>query len=560
MRLAVLTRLSLTLTLSLLALPGLAQQVIRVGGDWNYPPYEFINENGLPDGYNTELTYAIADLMGLDVEITLGNWDQMRNQLQSGDIDVMQGMVFSAQRAKNYEFSPPHAIITQSIFARKGSDEITSLEQLRGKKIVVQRGGFMHDFLLQQGFDQEIVLAETHVEALKFLSKGDYPYAIVANLPGLYIEKENQFGNIEVVGSMPSIQRYGYSVLKGNDELLAKFSEGLAILKKNGRQQAIYDKWLGALEQQQMPWIRWGKSAAIAALILSLALAAIGLWNRSLARQVQARSRELEKQHQQLIQADKMTSLGILVSGVAHEINNPTSLLLLNLPMLKDVYQDLEPLLDQHQQQHGDFTLAGLPYSRMKQELPLMLEDMQAGTERIKRIVTDLRDFARQEPDDYREQVDINQVTEAAVRMLDNTIRQSTQQFRLQLQPDLPTFLGSSQRIEQVIINLIVNACQALTSPDQAIAVRSELCRDGWIQLSVRDQGCGIEADNLARLSDPFYTTKREVGGTGLGLSVSSSIVKEHRGELIFDSRQGSGTTVRLRLPASAHHPHQHKK
>ena len=525
-----------------------AANIVKVGGDHNYPPYEFLNSNGEPDGYNTELTLAIAEVMGIDVDIKLGNWDDIRNQLEAGELDTLQGMVFSVERSEKYAFSPAHALIHQSIFARKGSSRVGTLNELQGQSVIVQRGGIMHDYLLENNVGATLILVDTHAAALRLLSSGQHDYALVANLPGLYLGRELELNNIVPVGKPFGAQSYGYSVLKDNAELLSQFSEGLAILKNTGRQQAIYDKWLGPLEQKGLPWNKIGQFTLWASLLLLLAMGAIMFWNRMLTREVSRRTKELKLQQQQLIQADKMTSLGILVSGVAHEINNPSSLLLLNLPVIKEVYQDAEEVLEAHYEHHGDFYLGGLPYSRMREAILPMLDDMLTGTNRIRRIVDDLRDFARQTPSELTEKVDLNNVVATAIRLVDNTIRQSCNDFSVSYEPVLPLFSGNAQRIEQVVINLIVNACQALTSSEQSIRIRTYSSSGNFVCLDVIDKGRGIDQDNLVRLGDPFFTTRREQGGTGLGLSVSHRIVEEHGGTLNYHSILGKGTRVKLTL------------
>ncbi|MDO6708614.1 transporter substrate-binding domain-containing protein [Photobacterium sp. 1_MG-2023] len=536
-------------SVSVLAAQG--REVIVVGGDHQYPPYEFINEDGKPDGYNTEMTRAIAEVMGIQVEFRMGGWEDIRRQFDQGDIDIVQGMVQSSARQQRYSFSPPHAIVHQSVFARKGAEPILGLADLSGKSVIVQHSGAMHDFLNHQQPGAGLVLVDSHADALRLLASGQHDYALVANLPGLYTGKALELSNIMPVGRPLGAQHYGYAVLKGNEDLLAQFSEGLAILKNTGRQQAIYDKWLGPLENQSVSWKQLGMAAAVVSGILLLVLGGIMIWNRALSREVARRTEAQQLQQQQLIQADKMTSLGILVSGMAHEINNPSSLLLLNLPLLKDAYQDAEDILEAHYQQHGDFSLGGLSYSRMRDEIPSMLDEMLEGTQRIRRIVDDLRDFARQEPTNCRDHVDLNTVTAAAIRLVDRTISQSTHHFSVIYGDNLPDFEGNAQRIEQVVINLIINACQALSSPEQAIQVRTAyLPVDRKLILEVRDQGQGIDPEHVSRLSDPFFTTKREQGGTGLGLSISFSIVSEHGGTLTYDSIPQQGTCVTLALPA----------
>lgn len=529
------------------------EETIIVGGDHNYPPYEFIDENNEPAGYNVDLTRAVAEVMGVDIEIRLGPWDEVRKALRDGEIDALQGMIESEERSRDFIFSP-HSIVNQAVFARVDeSATVTSLRQLEGKELIIQKNGYMHDYLLGQKLDATLIEVDTHVDALRLLSAGQHDYALVGNLPSLYLGKELGLTNIVPVGKPFAGLRYGYAVKKDRRELLALFSEGIAILKNTGRQRQIYENWLGPLEP--IDTIKWKSVVQIGSLIVGpmlLIICTVMFWNRSLKREVARRSNEMALQQQQLIQADKMASLGILVSGVAHEINNPNSLALLNMPIVIEAYEDSQEVLEAYYREHGDFTLGGLDYSVMREELPLMLREMKAGAESIKRIVEDLKDFARQEDSTSRESVDLNKVTQAAVRLVDNSIRKATSRFSLSYAVELPPILGNAQRIEQVLINLILNACQALTSQDQGIFVATRYDPSRGVMVTVRDQGCGIAPEHLAHLTDPFFTTKRETGGTGLGLSVSATIVQQHGGSMDFESTPGNGTTVSLAFPVAA--------
>ena len=537
--------------LSLLSFPTQADDsIIRIGGDLNYPPYEFVNSQGEPDGYNTELTLAIAEVMGMQVEFVFDSWSSVRQQLDTQEIDILQGMVYSDMRARTLSFSPSHALITQSIFTRKGLPLISNLSSFNGQDLVVQDQGIMHDYLVENKVNANLVLVETHADALRLVASGASNYALVANLPGLYLGKELALSNLRSITQPYGTQRYGYAALQKNENLIAKFSEGLAILKNTGRQQEIYDKWLGPLSKQGPDWKLIGQFTLIVSSLLLLFLGGSLIWNRMLSREVLKRTQKLELQQQQLIQADKMASLGVLVSGVAHEINNPCSLMLLNIPAIQEAHRDLEDILEDHYQNNGEFYLAGIEYSLMRDELPKMLNDMMAGSQRISRIVNDLRDFGRQENIELTEHVDINQLVSTSFRLIEQTIRSYSDNIRIELEDNLPSFLGSAQRIEQVIINLIVNAAQSLDSRDKSIHIRTYFNQPaGQLTLEIEDQGCGIAIENLKRLEDPFFTTKRDQGGTGLGLSISSNIVSEHGGQLSFKSELKQGTTVTLTLP-----------
>ncbi len=254
---------------------------------------------------------------------------------------------------------------------------------------------------------------------------------------------------------------------------------------------------------------------------------------------------------QELLQADKMISLGVLVSGVAHEINNPNNFIMLNAPLLQEAWQGIAPVLDQVHAEQGDFHIGGLPYSEMREWFPRLLSGIEEGSQRIKEIVRGLKDFSRRNEADLNHDVSVGQVVEEAVVLTNNLIKQSTNNFSLNLDSDLPLIKGNHQKLEQVVINLVQNACQALPTADRALSVRAiPDPRRGGVIIEVSDEGQGIPREALPRIMDPFFTTKRTSGGTGLGLSVSLNIVKEHGGSIDVSSTEGQGTTMSVFLPA----------
>lgn len=529
------------------------KRTITIAADYNYPPYEFADKNGEPTGYTVDITNAIAEVMGFEVKIILTNWQEAYKGLKTGKYDVLQGIAFSEKRAEHILFSSPHSIANQSIFARKGAPEIQSISELSGKEVIVQNSSIMHEYLKEKIPKAIPIPTATHAEALRLLASGKHDFALTANLPSLYLSKELGLHNIHPAGRPVSGQRLGYGALPKNEDLIALFSEGLAILKNTGKQQEIYDKWLGALNEPKVQWKKLGQYALYTILVLIIILGAVTVWSAMLRKEVEKRSRQLKEQQEQLIQADKMTSLGVLVSGVAHEINNPTGLLLLNLPILKDAWHDILPILDEIYEKDQRLTIAGLPYPRLKSELPFLLEEMQMSSERIRNIVNDLKDFARAQPDEVVHEVDVNKLTNAAIRLVEKSIQKSVDHFTIHLDQFEPTIIANPQRIEQVIINLIINACDALQSSkkvNKTLEISTNFSLDKKeVYITIIDSGDGISPEDLPRLTDPFFTTKREMGGTGLGLSVSAGIIKAHKGRLTFESELGIGTTVTAILP-----------
>jgi len=254
--------------------------------------------------------------------------------------------------------------------------------------------------------------------------------------------------------------------------------------------------------------------------------------------------------NEQLKQADKMASLGILVSGVAHEINNPNNFILLNIQLFSKIWKDVVPILEEYYAANGDFSIAGMPYKTSKEKILQSLEGILKGSERIQIITRGLTEYARIDSGHLNESVDLNKVVEMAIVITNNLINKSTSNFAVEYGSNIPLIKGNAQQLEQVIINLINNACQSLKNPAASIKITTSYVPSQQVaRVKVEDQGIGIGKDDLKHILDPFFTTKRNMGGTGLGLSVSYNIVKSHGGTLVLTSDPNKGTVARITLP-----------
>lgn len=558
----------LLLVFQIFFMPGLIKQggrlyvpfrSIVVGGSFDNPPYEFLDENNEPAGYNVELTRAIAADMGIEVTIRLGGRSEIADAFAHGKVDILQGIMESDDLAKNNLFYPC-SVFSHKLFARQpGSVPITSLKQLEGEQVVLSRNTPFAGQLKSEYPAVDFLLAPSHFDALQQLARGRAAYALVVNLPGPSLSRKlmllaRETGTdplVQVAELSASGRGYGYVARDDRHQFLTHINDSFINLTTSGRHNEIQEAWLGPLSPSHVS--KRGKSVQIGGLIFSpllLAACTVFFWNRSLKREVERRTAELAVQQQQLIQADKMTSLGILVSGVAHEINNPTGLIVHNLSALQRVYETAESVLEERYRQEGDFFIRGLKYSLMREESAEIFTEMHDGARRITQIVNDLKDFARKDSPALTETASLNEVVRASVRLLDSSLRKQNCSVHLDLADSLPAFRGNSRRIEQVVINLLLNACQAGSGADQTVCIRTRRDeKENSITLDVEDRGEGIAEDQLPFLFDPFYTTRREQGGTGLGLSISERIVKEHQGRLQFTSRKGYGTTVSMTLP-----------
>jgi signal transduction histidine kinase len=245
-----------------------------------------------------------------------------------------------------------------------------------------------------------------------------------------------------------------------------------------------------------------------------------------------------------------MTAVGTLVSGVAHEVNNPNQLVLMNVRVLTDTWHDALGILDAYHQERGDFLLGGLPYAEMRQTIPALVQDIHDGARRIERIITDLRDFARPRTPGSSEIFALNEAVERALRLLTPLIQRRTRRFHADLAADVPPVGGNSQQVEQIVVNLVVNALEALPDPERAVTVSTRFePTERCVALTVQDEGVGIPPEDVERLCDPFFTTKHESGGTGLGLAITATLVRAHGGRLRIASDPGRGTRAVVVLP-----------
>ncbi len=283
----------------------------------------------------------------------------------------------------------------------------------------------------------------------------------------------------------------------------------------------------------------------IGALSAIIILQSVAVEKKRMAAEQQAKS-----QQEQLYQAGKMATIGTLAAGVAHEINNPTTAISLDIAILKEVWESLVPIVQRYRQENENYKVKEMDFSTIFERTPQMLNHIEEGARRIKNIVNELKDFSRISPSELKNDVAINLAVKKSVALVKNLIDHATDSFSVDLAPNLPTFKGNIQKVEQVIVNLLVNAAQALENKKQKISIKTGY--DGTtnlITVDVMDTGVGMSKNIMARISDPFFTTKQSQGNTGLGLAISQKIMEDHGGRLSFTSSPDNGTRATIYFP-----------
>jgi len=627
-----------------------------IGGDHNYPPYEFLDEQGRPAGYNVDLTRAIAREMGLSIEIRLGPWTDIREGLQSGEIHVAQGMFYSAEGDRTLDFTQAHAMNHYVGVIRRGVGEPPArLDELTGRRIVVQQDSAVHDFLIENGLGAQVFGVETQEDVLRELAAGEYDCAMAVRISALHFIQERGWKNL-VLGRRPILTtQYCYAVPNDQQALATQFGEGLRVLRETGEYRQIYDKWLGGHEESPVRLTAILKYVAMVAVPLLLLLAASFLWSRSLRRLVARRTAELRhsqetyrdlvenlsdivyavhldgtigfaspvvreilgyepqelvgRPYSELIHPDDINEVQIRFaeavsgtpvapyefrlwdkSGATRWVRASTRLRLQDgkpnglLGVLTDITEQRRQTarLQQIQRMDSVGRLAGgvahdfnnllaviLGYVGLAQAdvapsdpLHAMLVEIKHAGERAATLTRQLLAFSRKQvlqPVAFN----LNEVVADLEKMLRRILGEDIE-FRVVLAPGLDAILADPGQIEQVIVNMAVNARDAMPRggkltietanveiDDPLPAGPMDLKPGNYVELAVTDTGGGMDTRTQSQLFEPFFTGK----GTGLGLAMAYGIVKQSGGDIGVSSELGKGTTFKVYLPRTERAP-----
>jgi len=301
------------------ARPEESGRIIYASGDHNYPPYEYTGPDGRPAGFNVDVFRAVCEIMNIPFRLELGPWEEVRQDLETGRIDVLTGMYFSEKRDIKVDFTSPHIVVSHTFFIRKKSPEI-SLETLENRRILVQQGDIMHDILREQPGDFRIIPVTDQIDALQLLAVGRHDGALLAKLQGHYLMEQNGIRNLVSSGPPVYPRDYCFAVTEGDGELLIRLNEGLAILKSSGQYREIYEKWFGRYEKQAI-WTQVLLNMLWILTPLLLLFLAVVIWNRSLKRRVNAATREIQEElvHRKIAERealDKETKLRIILDSI----------------------------------------------------------------------------------------------------------------------------------------------------------------------------------------------------------------------------------------------------
>ena len=485
----------------------------------DFPPYIYW-DNG-PQGIAVESLKMVGNNAGFKIvfpkKMTRAKaLDALRSH---EDFDILPVVERTPELMRSFQFSKSQRSIPLVIFTREKEKGIYGLEALAGKSVAVDKS-FGTAALLRRRVPQiQLEEFDSVPEALKAVSSGK-----VTAYVGMLTTAQHHIGLLGLnnlkVAAATGIDELKLAVAVRRDwpELASILSKGIASITPAER-NSIYRKYFVVEVKQTVDY----RSVAKWVVAIFLLFACILLWNFMLRRKVAKRTASLEKAHEQLRHAEKLSGIGRFSASIAHEINNP----------LAGVYNVLDRL-------QRKLTLG--------QEDALMLSMAVEECERMKRLINDLKSF-NQPSSGEKSVFDLKETVQSILLLVKKEL--TSRQIRLEthFSPEPALVKAVEDQVKQVVLNLIQNGLEAMAESGGMLTVTID-SGEKTVAVRIHDNGSGISNEHLQHIFEPFFTTKSKVKGTGLGLSVSYSIIKSHGGELRVQSVPNRGTTFALTLPA----------
>jgi len=518
---------------------------IVLGGDSDYPPYEYLDKNGQPAGFNVDLSRAIARHLGLDIEIHLGPWNEIRKGLGSGSIDAVQGMFYSAERDREYGFSPAHSVVNHVIAGRAGAPIPDYLQDLAGKSVIVMTGDVMDDLAAKMGFGPDLVRVASQEEALLLLASGKHEYALVAQIPALYTMSKHKLKNLRFSESPVLAAEYCYAVPNANGALLAQFSQGLAAVLASGEYRKIEKKWLAPYEIGQGGFLAAARYAAIISLILFALLLLVLLWSWSLRKSVVQKTAQLSVEIGERIKAE--TEVTLLNQDLERRVRIRTAELeAANKELESFSYAVSHDLRTPLRATEGFSSILADRYGGVLDDQGKdYLRRIRDASTRMGQLIEDLLGLSRvtRFPLERRD-LDLSAMARDTVsRMLEGWKGKIPE---IDIEPGMR--VSADPPLTEILLrNLLENALKySAKSEAPRIEVGSmpdEGKYGGQKVFRVRDNGVGFDMAFAGELFAPFKRLhpQDEFSGTGIGLVTVHRIVTRHGGRVWPESAPGKG-------------------
>ncbi len=527
---------------------------IVIGDDVNFPPYSFMGENGQPTGFNIDIAKAAGKAMGLEVEIKLDSWGKVRESLEKGEIDAISGMFYSTERDKLYEFTSRHSVSVGDIFSGQNI-MVNSLNELAGKEVLVQKADIIAEYLEGLDISIKLVHVSTVSEALRLVELGEYEYAAVLKLPGLYEINLNQYQQIQPQGLHFFPNDYCIAVREGNEDLLYILNAGLHILKASDEYHQIHEKWLGVYEDEMSTNYFYRYRWAI--FIVVLVVITLLITSLILKYLVNKKTKELRILNNNLISSNNIinsknemlaTSQAELRSRL-EEIEKQGEMIRFKQNFLANMSHEIRTPLT------GILGMVDiLEHSSLNKEQLEYINILKHSGENLREIINQVLDYSKIEAGKVqlnKKVFDFGDIVLQAESIF-KSLAGNLLIFEYSCDPNIPSMImADKNRIIQMTNNLISNSVKF--TPKGKISLHAEKIKnlsnnkEIFLKISITDTGLGITAEKQKVLFRPFAqiheSDQRDYEGTGLGLSICKELAELQGGEIGVESTYGKGST-----------------
>lgn len=486
-----------------------------VAGDKYFPPYEYVDEDGVYRGFNVDIIKAIGLVNGMEFEFRPMKWEDAYHSIENTQADIIQGMKESEERKEKFLFTDSLLTNSQSIFVLVGDNRVRGLSDLRNKSVAINVEDISYKEISKiDGIN--IIQYESISGALDALLRGDVEVFIGNTLTVNYLCKENNsLDKIQIVGESLNESKYSMAVAKDNYRLLDKLNSGIQELQRNGMYDSLYRKWFGApIRNTRVQNEGLLRLVIIICFALIIALFIFQRINTKLNDIIAQKTEEQRLIINELRRYDKMQFMDKIISSIAHEIRNPMTSIKLYVSQMGKKLENKE------------FMLAAS-------------EDIKEEVERIEGLITEFVEYTSPRKA-IVENLNLNEEITNALSFIKlqfkNVIIEKDVSDHIYIEFD-------KSHLRQILLNIFLNSVDAVKDSEYPLILIKGIEGLEDVKLLIKDNGYGMKAEDVEYIFEPFYTTKEY--GNGVGMFVVKQIVEENGGVIsVFSDGVGKGMEI----------------
>jgi signal transduction histidine kinase len=501
---------------------------IIVGGDFDYKPFTYLDENGQARGFDVDIIKAIAHQYNRDLEFRFTPWDQALKNLQQGKVDVLLSVLYTEQRDTMYDYTIPYNEDYYGIFVREHSD-IDEISDLSEKQIITLKGdASVTSFIKPMAFLKNTTLVESLPEAIQLLSEGEGDAVLAPYSIGMEAVEDLRVENVQVEGPPVMPILYRFAVKKGDSQLLSLLNDGIDQVKVTGEREQLIEKW-NFHKRNEVSLEKVIRYVEIGLIPILLTIALLILWTKSLRRTVAKKTRVLQEKTERLEELNATRDK--LFSVIAHDLKSPfNSILGLSELLMNDMA-------------HNDTSRSDK-----------LLRYIHSSAKNTLILTENLLNWAKSQTGQMQfepEPVQLKEVVDEVTGIVDASAKYKNVDVGCESMPNIKMYADRNM-LKSVLYNLITNAIK-FSHENGTVEISAHARRD-FVQVTVSDQGVGMDEETKQKLfqidSGSAKGTANEEG-SGLGLILCKEFVEKQGGQIWVDSALGAGSRFYFTIPAS---------